>query len=186
MGKAAGKTGLRTRQADRSLFKKAHLRGELTKLQLLDALVGQGDRHANNYFIHEEPNDWFTVTGIDNDQCFGGKVTDPNGIAQGRTEDTMGFRGVRLPPVVDTEMADAFDQLSPDHLDDLLGDKLSRDEVNAAKQRLQGIKNHINDLRTNHPDRVIDPSQWGSDTVSQLLIDQNSYASREGRRQGQW
>jgi hypothetical protein len=179
MAKAPGKTGLAT---DPSLFDHPEVRRELTKLQLLDALVGQGDRHAKNYFIHkEEPDGPVTVTGIDNDQCFGAKVTDPNGIAHGETEDTKGFRGVSLPMVIDTDMAKVFDELQPDDLDELLGDKLSRDEVNAAKQRLQGIKDHITGL----PDKCkIAPGDWGNNPfVTMVPTDGDSYAERDRRLQ---
>ena len=31
------------------------VRRELTKLQILDAIVGQGDRHGGNYFVHIIP-----------------------------------------------------------------------------------------------------------------------------------
>lgn len=53
---------------------------EVTKLQLLDHLVGQGDRHGSNYFIHVADDGQVVVAGIDNDQCFGRLLTDPNGI----------------------------------------------------------------------------------------------------------
>jgi hypothetical protein len=177
MGRAPGMTGKKTWNTDRSLFNNPKVRRELTKLQLLDALVGQGDRHWNNYFIHTSPSGRVTVTGIDNDQCFGRKVTDPNGIAYRNTKDADGFRGVLLPPVVDREMANAFDQLTPDDLDDLLGDKLSRDEVDAAKQRLQGIKVHIEELRDKR--WVIYTDEWGEKDVAQRLTPKNSYAARD-------
>jgi hypothetical protein len=177
MDKAPGKTGLKT---DPSLFDDPQVRRELTKLQLLDALTGQGDRHGNNYFIHKDSNGQVTVTGIDNDQCLGAKLTDPNGIARGETDDTYGFRGVSLPMVIDTEMAAAFDQLTPDDLDDLLGDKLTSDEVNAAKQRLQGIKDHIDSLRRSN--FVIAPTAWSSDIVTMLSTPGDSYFVRDKRR----
>jgi hypothetical protein len=185
MDMAEGDTGYETRSNKRSLFKDAQVRRELTKLQLLDALVAQGDRHAKNYFIdRDETSGRVTVTGIDNDQCFGEKVVDPNDIASKGIADPRAFRGVRLPPVIDTEMADAFRRLTPDDLDNLLGGNLSSKEVDAAKQRLQGIQNHIEKLRASGHE--IAPDEWGSNAVSDLLTDQNSYAARDGKRLGQW
>jgi hypothetical protein len=178
MGMAPGKTASEIRKTNPDLFKNAEVRREVTKLQLLDALTGQGDRHRGNYFIHIGPDGRVTVTGIDNDQCFGSDVHHPNDIAQGRNRDT-GFRGVRLPPVVDTEMAAAFRRLNYEDLDDLLGDKLSSEEVEAAKDRLRVIKDHIDNLWRSG--RVIDPEDWGSEAVSRWLTPEDSYAARDGR-----
>jgi hypothetical protein len=177
MDRAPGKTGLKS---DPSLFDDPQVRRQLTKLQLLDALNGQGDRNPSNYSIDKDSSDLVTVTGFDNDQCFGAKLTDPNGIAHGDTEDTYGFRGVSLPMVIDNDMAKVFNDLSPDDLDDALGDLLSRDEVNARKQALQGVKDHIAGL----PDQCkIAPSDWGGDIATMVPTRGDSYAERDKRLQ---
>jgi hypothetical protein len=70
-------------EASKTHYSKFHDGGvqrEVTKLQLLDHLVGQGDRHGGNYFIHADENGHVVVAGIDNDQCFGALLTNPNGI----------------------------------------------------------------------------------------------------------
>jgi hypothetical protein len=185
MGMAPGKTAKEIRKTNPDLFRNAEVRRAITKLQLLDALTGQGDRHRGNYFIHIGPDGRVTVTGIDNDQCFGHKVRNPNDIAhdpnykaEGSSQ-SDGFHGVRLPPVVDTEMAAAFDRLTPEDLNDLLGDMLSPDEVDAANRRLRVIQNHINNLRTSNC--VIASTDWGSEAVSRRLTPENSYVARDGR-----
>lgn len=73
-------------EAKSNTFLEPGVQRELTKLQLLDHLVGQGDRHGGNYFIHTDDNGQVVVAGIDNDQCFGALLTDPNGI-RNRTGD---------------------------------------------------------------------------------------------------
>lgn len=177
MDKALGEPGWK---ADQALFKDPEVRRELTRLQLLDALVGQGDRHANNYFIHKDSTTGkVTVTGIDNDQCFGKDLTDPNGIARGDEDHNWGFRGVTLPPVVDRATAEALLELTPDDLDTLLGDKLLPEEVDATKERLKGIQAHLDQLELDG--KVLENTEdWGSDPVSQLLDTTNSYAGRDG------
>ncbi len=45
------------------------LRG-LNRLEWLDLISGQGDRHAHNYLVDVRPDLTVTVKGIDNDQCF--------------------------------------------------------------------------------------------------------------------
>ena len=45
------------------------LRG-LNRLEWLDLITGQGDRHAHNYFIDVREDLSVSIKGIDNDQCF--------------------------------------------------------------------------------------------------------------------
>jgi hypothetical protein len=50
---------------------RANLQKELCKLEWADYLSGQGDRHADNYFVHINPETGeVKVTGIDNDASF--------------------------------------------------------------------------------------------------------------------
>jgi len=188
MEKAPGTDG---RSTPSDLYKDPDVRRELTKLQLLDALTGQGDRHCGNDFIHKDPSTGkVTVRGIDNDQCFGKNLSDPNGILQGPKDDpdTKGFRGVKLPQVVDQDMVQAFKRLTPERLEELLTDKLSPDEINAAKARLGIIKKHLSDLQTQSSlmslsgvgdDPVLGPDDWGCSDVMKLSDWSTSYVVRD-------
>jgi hypothetical protein len=151
--------GNSARKADPDLFDDPAVRREITKLQLLDHLVGQGDRHSNNYFIERDSNGKVTVTGIDNDQCFGQNLRDPSGICQGKTDQDKGFRGTKMPPVIDSDMAKTFQDLTPESLEATLTGKLKPEEIAAAKDRLAGIKAHIMTLRLSG--NVISPDEWG-------------------------
>lgn len=168
-GEAAAVSSLKTLQLPEVIR-------EVTKLQLLDHLTGQGDRHADNYFVHVEQDGPVKVTGIDNDQCFGKKLTDPEGIRH-TGHLNCGFRGTGLPPVVDYEMAIAINSLTPGQLDAMLGDKLSEPEVDAAKQRLVGVQEHI--VRLQEKGLVIDPHQWSESHLLKDISPENSYAVRE-------
>lgn len=174
MDEAKGDLGYQT---DKALFKDPQVRQQLTRLQLLDALVGQGDRHSKNYFIHKSETGQVTVTGIDNDQCFGDRLHDPNGIAYGQSDDKKGFRGVTLPPVIDRDTAQAIRNLTPQKLGELLGGKLRPSELTSARERLEGIKQHLNTLEGTG--KFINADQWGSDEVSDLLTQENSYVGRD-------
>ncbi|MBW8830854.1 MAG: hypothetical protein JF606_15795 [Burkholderiales bacterium] len=178
MERARGKPAAKT---DASVLARPDVCAEVTKLQLLDHLTGQGDRHKNNYFINIEPNGRAKVMGIDNDQCFGKKLLDPAGIQKLPNDlDRHVFRGTGLPPVVDTEMARAIDALTPADIRSMLGDKLSEDEIHAAIARHQGVKNHIAKLRDRG--RIIAPEQWSLPEVQRLLNAKNSYLGRERDR----
>jgi len=66
---------------------------KIIELQLLDALTGQVDRHANNYFIDIENNQ---VHGIDNDACGGALITHPHNMIAASKSDGYGRYGARL------------------------------------------------------------------------------------------
>jgi hypothetical protein len=190
MQRAAGETAAKSTA---STLDRPAVAREVTKLQLLDHLTGQGDRHGENYFVNVDPDGRVKVTGIDNDQCFGEKLTHPEGIRfTGHSK--CGFRGTALPPVVDHEMAIAITNLTPADVEAMLGDKLSRGEVRAANQRLAGVKRHIAELE--QKGLVIHPDHWQNSHVKKLLTPENSYVARdayavfqnaEGRQaQAQW
>ena len=139
------------------------LRKELTRLQWLDALTGQVDRHAHNYFVHRSPEDGqLHVTAIDNDMAFGSKTLHANDI-HGQF-----LNGAQLPGVIDRETRDALMQLTDDDLEQELGGLLSPAEVAAAKSRLADIQAHI--LSLDLADRVFDrDDQWTGPRADQLL-----------------
>ncbi|WCM89018.1 hypothetical protein [Acidovorax sp. NCPPB 3576] len=147
---------------------------EVTKLQLLDHLTGQVDRHPNNYFIHVGSNGDVKVTGIDNDQCFGKDLLRPSDI---RPLSGLPFHGTELPPVIDTAMASMIGGLGDDELHAMLDDKLSDEEIEAAVSRLQGIRLHVDQLRRDG--WVIAPDRWDSPEVQGRFNAQNSYIGRE-------
>ena len=160
------------------VFTQPDTRREITKLQLLDCLTAQGDRHGRNYFIGVRPGSGVRVGGIDNDQCLGSRVRHPDVIRRGLHGDPgRGYRGCGLPPVIDTDMARALEDLTPDRVGQLLDDKLHPDEVDATVERLSVIKDHIEHLR--QEGRIINPDAWGSAIVEQLTDYTNSYFQRE-------
>ena len=160
------------------VFMHAEVRRETTKLQLLDCLTAQGDRHGYNYFIGVRPDNSFKVSGIDNDQCLGSKVHNPDDIRRGlRNKPGRVFRSCGLPPVIDTDMARTFELLTPDRVRQLLGDKLKPAEVDATVHRLSAIKDHIAHLR--QEGRVIKPDGWADARVEAYTGFTNSYFQRD-------
>jgi hypothetical protein len=154
-------------------FKGAGVRRELTKLQYLDALCGQADRHAKNYIVELDDRGAFVrLRGIDNDQAFG-KAPHPNELVGPRTF------ALRLPQVIDTDMKAAFEKLTEDQLRADLAGLLTDAEIDAAVKRLGAIKMHIAKLP---PECVIAPDAWGGPISSQQLKDQRAATSDAMRR----
>ncbi|WOI44385.1 hypothetical protein [Acidovorax sp. BLS4] len=166
--------GKQASNADADWFKNPAVFAEVTKLQLLDHLTGQVDRHDNNYFIDVGPNGDVKVTGIDNDQCFGKDLRRPSDI---RPRSGLPFYGTALPPVIDTTMAAMIDDLVDDELHAMLDNQLSDDEVEATGSRLQGLRLHVDQLRGQG--LVIEPGQWADTAIQARFTAQNSYIGRE-------
>lgn len=166
--------GKQAREVDAEWLKNPAVFAEITKLQWLDHLTGQVDRHHNNYFIDVRPDGAVKVTGIDNDQCFGKDLLRPADI---QPHVGVPFYGTALPPAIDTATASMIDDLNDDDLHELLDNRLSDEEVEAAVSRLQGLRLHVDQLRVQG--LVIEPEQWADPAVQGLFNAQNSYIGRE-------
>ena len=164
------------KQAKQEVFDDPVIRRELTKLQWLDSLAAQVDRHPENYLIETHADGrGKRVIGIDNDMSFGKKITDPNDISKSHDSN---FNGLEMPPIIDTKMAEAFMKLTPENLEASLSGLLDDKEIDAAKKRLTGIQKHIDGL--SKAGCVISPDQWGSEKVGELLSDKTkSYVARD-------
>ncbi len=181
MDRAGGKTGNRT---DPPLFLRGDVRAELVKLQILDLLCGQVDRHGGNYFIELPEGGQAQIRGIDNDQSFGrwldGLPGHPRFDIPGE-QDSRWCYATEGPPLIDDAMEAAVNQLSEGQLGSILEKlQLSGDEVSAAKARLKELKAHVATLRSEG--RVIAPDQWGQPRASRLLAERaaDSYVVRDG------
>jgi hypothetical protein len=116
------------------------------------------------------------VTGIDLDQSFG-TTEDPGNLADnglpGRLDN--GFRGVQLPPYVDTDMQNAVNNLSNEDLRSALTGLVSDAEINAAEKRLAVVKNHVATLQSRG--NVLGNDEWQPDSLTSLAP-QNSLWAR--------
>lgn len=178
MGRAPGKEAYATHPG---VFKQPEVRREITKLQLLDHLVGQADRHGHNYFVHvsqdENGRTQARVSGIDNDLCFGQTTRHGDQIAYDGYHD-VGYRGTKMPELIDTDMADAIRRLTPQQLNELLSDKLSPLEVSAAHSRLASMLEHVD--RLENSGQVITPAEWNARAeIDTLHQPDNSYVGRD-------
>jgi hypothetical protein len=160
------------------ILRRPDVTAEVIKLQLLDHLTGQGDRHPGNYFVSIEPDGRPRVTGIDNDQCFGKLLDHAAGIQHNIDESSEDmFKGTGLPPMIDTDMQNAINALTERDIRWMLGNKLSDEEIGAAVLRLESLKAHVDELA--YAGDIIDPQDWDRPDVTFRLNRDNSYIARE-------
>lgn len=123
----------------------------MSRLQLIDTLSMQVDRHVGNFFIHrDEDGNVISVTGIDNDMAFG-MQTDL---------DTKHKEYPGLSRYVDKELAERILALKPDDLRTLMEDLLTPAEINALIDRLVKLQNHLRKEST----RLLDKNEWSQVT----------------------
>lgn len=131
----------------------------LSRLQLLDTLAMQVDRHWGNYFIeYDEAGNVIGVKGIDNDLSFGE-----------RSETTRVASYPGISKFVDKEMADRILALRPEDLEAALGDLLSENEMAALIQRLANLQQHLQSAT------LLEPDEWNEVTAQAMMEEKSSY-----------
>lgn len=109
----------------------------LNKLQLLDAIAGQLDRHLGNFFVDtDEKGNVTSVTGIDNDMAFGEKMLSPN--------DDVGAHHYRgIPEYVDKVMGEKILAVRESDIRDALAGLLSQSEIDATVSRFLVVQQAV-------------------------------------------
>jgi hypothetical protein len=144
------------------------LRG-LSKLQMLDALCGQVDRHLGNYFIERnERGEVIGVKGIDNDLSFGAGITDAS--QKGSRQWKGQYRG--LPPVIDEELGNTLLGISPEIIREALTGLLTQSEIEATLSRLTKLKEELRVLQRNGLFKAA-TARWSQEEITQMAG--NSY-----------
>jgi hypothetical protein len=141
------------------------LRRDLVRLQLMDAISGQVDRHPGNYFVQQNAKGECTsVQGIDNDVSWGKKLVQ----ASGSTLHASYHLPRHLPPYVDREAYDSVMKITPNSLARNMGGLLTQPEIDAASARLAEVQAHLSGLQRRG--RVLDSlDDWKGDDVTDAL-----------------
>lgn len=137
---------------------------ETNKLEWLDAITGQVDRHGGNYFLNFGKDKSVSVVGIDNDLCFGALHGNVDELG-GKPVAESGSHSIGYPAVIDSGV---YKALKGKSLTDLLGtdaNYLSPDAKDAARKRLDDLQNHAENL--NKKGLVID--NWQTWTLKNEL-----------------
>jgi len=150
---------------------KSQARRSLMRLQLLDHIIGQPDRHNGNIILTRNSDGEIQAVGIDNDQSFPDQVTNPLQLARGfspQAEDA-GRHGVVLPAVIDEDMYKAITELGAVDLWETLQGLLTFKEITAAMERLEHVQEWVEDLKQHG--LCIKEDGWGEQEVETKLYD---------------
>ena len=129
----------------------------MSKLQLIDALCGQADRHQGNYYIERnDRGEVIGVKGIDNDLSFGTLITDPTD--KGSKTFKGQYRGI--PPLIDEQLGNALLQISASTVQEALNGLLTSEEIGATLSRLANLKTELQKMKANGLFRAA--TQWGA------------------------
>jgi len=121
---------------------------KLNKLQWLDLITGQGDRHWNNYFVHiDETTHNVTVKAIDNDASFS---TNKTGLQK------FNFEGAKADKFLN-RLKNICEELHGDDADDEYEERVSKDPaitydgideitVDLSKAKSPEVKMALNDV----------------------------------------
>lgn len=158
----------------------------LSRLQLLDAIAGQVDRHAKNYFIQIDPRSKRVtgITGIDLDMSWMGEDgrfevdvemgsrmgSQKNNADGGKTDHFPGFS-----KFVDKELAERIIAMKPNDLRAILLDLLDPKLIESAVRRLAKLQNLLQRETTN----LLEPKDWDH-AIPSILTEKRSYFSRDG------
>jgi hypothetical protein len=137
----------------------------LSRLQLLDTLAMQMDRHKGNFFLEFDQNgNVIGLTGIDNDMSFGTN----DDIKSSRKE----YPG--LCKYVDKEMAKKILALDPDLLKLAMSDLLTGPEMQALMDRLRKLKEDLRTMESGN--KLLEPNQWNA--VFGEMVGRTSYQGK--------
>ena len=115
----------------------------LNKLQVLDAIAGQLDRHVGNFYIQSDAQGQVTgVTGIDLDMAFGKDMVDPT--QANKPQGAMNYRGV--PALVDYDLGQRLLQISDGDVEAAIKGLLSEAEVASTVARFHTVRDHAQAL----------------------------------------
>lgn len=132
----------------------------LNKLQVIDAIAGQLDRHAGNYFIQTDGAGKVTgITGIDLDMAFGKDMADPSMAA--KPGSAAHYRGV--PALVDYQLGQRLLQITEADIEAAITGLLSPQEVAATTARFRIVRAHAQALS----DSGSLTQAWNAQTASQ-------------------
>jgi len=146
-------------------FKDPVLQRSLNKLQLLDVICGQLDRHQGNFRINTDQQGKVTgVTGIDLDMAFGKEHKDVDELKV----KAMNYAG--MPEVIDAEFGETILRVTEDDIRNALKGLLPAGEIEATCTRLRTVQDIVAQQKSKG--QLVD--KWDESTINRT----RDYAKR--------
>ncbi|MCR5452628.1 MAG: hypothetical protein K6F00_08390 [Lachnospiraceae bacterium] len=159
---------------------------QFSSLQIFDVICGQIDRNGGNYLAKTDSNNKNvnTITGIDNDLAFGNLSYDDiydRGYKGYHEIKNLHFGEDSLLCGVDEDLANKILALTPEYIDYMMCDLLSKEERHYLMDRIVGVQDYINLLKKkdekikDNTKKWIRPkgSDWGKLVDRQKKINKN-------------
>ena len=139
---------------------------DLSKLQLLDLLALQIDRHTGNYMVKTDMNGTITgLKGFDHDMSFGRR----GDWEKGHLKEIPG-----LAKYVDKELAQRIVDLDPAMLNWVLEGLIEPDAIAYTLERLDKLKTHLSD----NMDKWLESDEWENAMNNDDFEDDKSYINK--------
>jgi hypothetical protein len=116
----------------------------MSKLQMLDIIAGQLDRHGGNYFVQlDEGGNFVALKGIDLDLAFGKKTkATSNKFKAGYLGD-----GGKQIKKFDAGFVDVLIGLNPQVIRDAIAGLMSDEEINATVERFTDLRDYLIEVK---------------------------------------
>ncbi|MEY2403817.1 MAG: hypothetical protein QOD38_1368, partial [Acidimicrobiaceae bacterium] len=146
------------------------LQRAMNKLQILDAICGQLDRHAGNWYIDadEKTGKVKGVTGIDLDMAFGSEMEDTGEKDSGYAQNFIG-----MPDMVDEEFAQRIMLVKPDDIRNTLKGLLSEKEIESTVKRFTSVRSKIEEVAKKRG--LV--KQWDDKTATENRLKQSAISA---------
>lgn len=169
-------------------------RQEMIRLQLMDSLTGQVDRHPQNYLVEtDRAGEVIGIKGIDNDVAFGPNMPSLSAIRGIQDQPDYFNKTIylrKLPKVVDEATARVFLNLTEGQVSETLQNLITDPELQKTLERLEEIQTHLKQLQKqgriipegieNYANGKTTPS---GESVTDLIMDtETSYVGRDHKR----
>ena len=141
-------------------------------LQIFDLICGQTDRHTGNFHVVVEGNEIVQIRGIDNDMSFGNLRFYQ--IKNGRNRiRALNYRAILGMP---KSMLKCIMAMTPEYLEQAMGDILDKDELKFLWWRFAGVRNMIRSISDNKVDVKV---EWKNPETEKKEDDEKIRLQRE-------